>query len=71
MTRFYDAPQSLPAGKPGDLIRSESFNDYDLPLSVNVVRILYHSRSATGKTWRVLEWCYFPPRRKRRVAAGL
>jgi len=49
MTRFYDAPQPLPAGKPGDLIRSESFDDYDLPLSVNVVRILYHSRSASGQ----------------------
>ena len=49
MTGFYDAPQPLPAGKPGDLIRSESFDDYDLPLSVNVVRILYHSRSASGQ----------------------
>ena len=50
----------------------ESFDDYDLPLSVNVVRIMYHSRSATGRRrgdfW---EWCYFPPRRKHRVAAGL
>jgi hypothetical protein len=49
MTRFYDAPQPLPVGNPGDLIRSESFDDYDLPLSVNVVRILYHSRSASGQ----------------------
>jgi hypothetical protein len=49
LTDFYDVPQPLPPGKPGDLIRSESFDDYDLPLSVNVVRILYHSRSATGE----------------------
>lgn len=49
LTPFYDTPQPLPAGKAGDLIRSESFDDYDLPLSVSVVRILYHSRSATGQ----------------------
>lgn len=49
LTRFYDVPQPLPPGNPGDLIRSESFDDYDLRLSVNVVRILYHSRSATGQ----------------------
>jgi hypothetical protein len=49
LTRFYDVPQPLPPAKPGDLIRSESFDDYDLPLSVNVTRILYHSRSATGE----------------------
>lgn len=49
LTPFYDVPQPLPEGKPGDLIRSESFDDYDLPLSVNVLRILYHSRSATGE----------------------
>ncbi|HEX6822124.1 MAG TPA: hypothetical protein VF123_08715 [Candidatus Sulfotelmatobacter sp.] len=49
ITRFYDPPQPLPAGNPGDLLRSEPFDDYDLPLSVNVVRILYHSRSASGR----------------------
>jgi hypothetical protein len=38
----------LPAGKPGDLIRSEEFDRYELPFSVSAVRILYHSRSATG-----------------------
>lgn len=47
LTEFYDAPKPLPAGKPGDLIRSERFDDYDLPF-VAVTRILYHSRSATG-----------------------
>jgi hypothetical protein len=39
----------LPAGKPGELIRSESFEEYELPFSVSAVRILYHSRSATNK----------------------
>jgi len=48
ITRFYDTPHPLPAGKPGDLIRSEEFEQYELPLSVDAVRILYHSRSATG-----------------------
>jgi hypothetical protein len=64
MTRFYDAPQPLPAGKPGDLIRSESFDDYDLPLSVNVVRILYHSRSASGQDVAASGVVLFPAEKK-------
>src|SRR5580704_11621743 len=47
LTKFYDTPKPLPAGKPGDLIRSERFDDYDLPF-VTTLRILYHSRTATG-----------------------
>ena len=47
LTKFYETPKPLPTGKPGDLIRSERFDDYDLPF-VTVVRILYHSRTATG-----------------------
>ncbi|HEV2397626.1 MAG TPA: lipase family protein [Candidatus Sulfotelmatobacter sp.] len=39
----------MPAGRPGDLIRSQDFDDYDLPMDVSVVRILYHSRSGNGK----------------------
>lgn len=39
----------MPAGKPGELIRSESFEEYELPFSVSAVRILYHSRSAAGE----------------------
>jgi Secretory lipase len=49
ITRFYDTPHPLPAGKPGELIRSEEFDQYEIPLSVDAVRILYHSRSATGE----------------------
>jgi hypothetical protein len=48
LTRFYDAPSPLPPGKPGELIRSEPFDEYDLPYEVSAVRILYHSRSAAG-----------------------
>jgi hypothetical protein len=48
LTSFYDAPHPLPAGKPGELIRSETFEEYELPPEVSTVRILYHSRSATG-----------------------
>lgn len=48
VTTFYDTPAPLPAGKPGDLIRSAAFDAYDLPLSVSAVRFLYHSRSASG-----------------------
>ena len=48
-TKFYDTPHPLPAGKAGELIRSEEFDQYELPFSVNAVRILYHSRSAAGE----------------------
>ena len=48
ITKFYDTPSPLPAGKPGELIRSEEFDRYELPVSVSALRILYHSRSATG-----------------------
>jgi len=47
VTKFYDTPHPLPAGKPGELIRSETFEEYELPFSVSAIRILYHSRSAT------------------------
>jgi hypothetical protein len=48
LDKFYDAPKSLPAGKPGDLLRSVEFDQYALPPGVNALRILYHSRSASG-----------------------
>src|SRR6266571_7612923 len=31
LTKFYDTPNPLPAGKPGKLIRSEPFDEYVLP----------------------------------------
>ncbi len=48
LTKFYDTPNPLPAGKPGTVIRSEPFDEYDLPPGVSAVRILYHSQSAAG-----------------------
>jgi hypothetical protein len=46
LTKFYDTPHPLPPGRPGELIRSEEFEQYELPLSVSAFRILYYSRSA-------------------------
>jgi len=46
ITKFYDTPEPLPRGNPGELIRAEEFAGYDLPPEVLAVRILYHSRSA-------------------------
>jgi len=48
LTKFYDTPDPLPPGKPGELIRSTAFDEYDLPPGVSAVRLLYHSRSASG-----------------------
>jgi pimeloyl-ACP methyl ester carboxylesterase len=48
-TSFYDTPFPLPPGNPGQLIRSQVETDYSLPTGVHAVRILYHSRSASGK----------------------
>jgi Secretory lipase len=49
LTKFYDTPDPLPAAKPGELIRSQPFDEYELPICVAAVRILYHSRSASGE----------------------
>jgi alpha-beta hydrolase superfamily lysophospholipase len=49
LTKFYDTPNPLPVGKPGELIRSEPFGEYDLPYEISAVRILYHSRSSSGE----------------------
>jgi hypothetical protein len=48
LTKFYDATKPLPAGKPGELIRSEPADEYYLSGDFSGFRILYHSRSATG-----------------------
>jgi pimeloyl-ACP methyl ester carboxylesterase len=49
LTEFYDTPEPLPSGQPGQLIRSEPFYEYLLPYTVSAVRILYHSRSPHEK----------------------
>ena len=48
LTKFYDTAHPLPPGEPGELIHSEDFDDYALAPGVNALRILYHSRSASG-----------------------
>lgn len=48
LTSFYTTPSPLPAGQPGELIRSEEFDEYQLPEGVSAFRILYHSRAARG-----------------------
>ena len=60
LTKFYDTPDPLPAGKPGELIRSQPFDEYELPLSVSAVRILYHSRSASGENVAVSGVVLYP-----------
>jgi hypothetical protein len=55
LTSFYDTPHPLPAGKPGELIRSEPIDEYNLPLEISVLRILYHSRTASGEDVPVSE----------------
>lgn len=47
LTAFYSNPTALP-GTPGALIRSESFDHYELPGGVRAVRIAYQSVSADG-----------------------
>ncbi|HSZ64245.1 MAG TPA: lipase family protein [Terriglobales bacterium] len=49
LTSFYDTPHPLSAGKPGELIRSESIDQYNLPYELSALRILYHSRTANGE----------------------
>jgi len=48
LSHFYETPSPLPMGKPGELIRKQEFDEYDLSPSLSVTRILYHSRSAQG-----------------------
>jgi hypothetical protein len=49
LTSLYDTPHPLPAGRPGELIRSEPIDQYNLPYELSAVRILYHSRTANGE----------------------
>lgn len=48
ISSFYEIADSLPAGKPGDLIRFNEFDGYELPFNIMAVRILYHSVAAKG-----------------------
>jgi pimeloyl-ACP methyl ester carboxylesterase len=49
LTSFYDAPHPLPPGKPGELIRSEPIDQYNLPYELSALRILYYSRTTNGE----------------------
>ena len=49
LSKFYDTPDPLPSGQPGELIRAEPFYEYLLPYTISAVRILYHSRSSQEK----------------------
>lgn len=60
--KFYDTAP-LAAGKPGDLIRSQEFDQYDLPEGVLATRILYHSRSASGQDVPVSGVVLYPDRK--------
>jgi hypothetical protein len=48
LSHFYDTQNPLRPGKPGELIRKEDFDEYDLSANISATRILYHSRSAQG-----------------------
>jgi alpha-beta hydrolase superfamily lysophospholipase len=48
LTDFYASPRSVP-WRPGTLVRAEPFKDYRLPAGVSAVRILYHTRTASGE----------------------
>ena len=49
LTSFYDAPVPLPRSKAGTLIRSEPFDQYEIPFGASAFRILYHSVTARGE----------------------
>lgn len=49
LSKFYETPEPLPAGKPGELIRSEQADEYHLSYEASTYRILYHSLSPQGK----------------------
>jgi pimeloyl-ACP methyl ester carboxylesterase len=60
LRKFYDTPVLLPKGKPGELIRFDSSDDYHLSYDVSAVRILYHSRSPNGQDVAVSGVVLFP-----------
>ena len=49
ITSFYSHIELKSGTKPGTLVRSEPATDYDLPPGITATRILYHTRTASGK----------------------
>lgn len=60
LTKFYDTPDPLPSGKPGDLIRSAQFDQYDMPAEVNALRFVYRSKNSGGAEVAVSGVILFP-----------
>ncbi len=58
---FYKTATPLPPGKPGELIRSDPTGDYSVGKGVKGYRILYHSRSATGRDVAASAAVLLPP----------
>lgn len=49
LTDFYDTPRDFSeSGQPGDLIRSEKFDGYAVPIGVKATRILYATKTSAG-----------------------
>ena len=49
ITSFYSHIELESGAKPGTLVRSEPATDYDLPPGISATRILYYTRTASGK----------------------
>lgn len=46
---FYQTPDPLPAGKPGEIIRQEKFETPNVPPNADMYRVLYQTEDGTGK----------------------
>lgn len=46
---FYETPNPLPPGKPGDIIRQEKAESPNLPANAEMYRILYRTQDGQGK----------------------
>jgi hypothetical protein len=63
---FYTPPNPLPRGRPGDVIRSEPTTAYLLPgvaMDAHAWRVLYRSKTATGKATATSETILVPATR--------
>ena len=49
ITSFYSHIELKSGAKPGTLVRSEPATNYDLPPGITATRILYYTRTASGK----------------------
>lgn len=60
---FYETPNPLPAGKPGDIIRQEKLEAPNLPDNADAYRVLYRTEDGNGKP-RVSGAMLFVPQAK-------